>query len=70
MQFLLFATYSLIVKSFEHDLLGTWELDNFFGIPGNRTYIIGWSLMDGLYPVISTAALQLISRFIDGIVVP
>jgi len=69
-QFLLFMTYSLVVKAFEHDLLGTWELDNFFGIPGNRAYILGWSVMDGLYPLISMAGLRFVSRFTDGIIVP
>ncbi len=62
-QFALFAIYSLIVKIAEHALLGTWEHDNFFGIPGNAAYIIGWSLMDGLYPVVSMVGLRIVSRF-------
>lgn len=69
-QFLLFATYSFVVKTFEHDLLGTWELGNFFGIPGNSIYIIGWSVLDGLYPFISKAGVRLVSRFTDGIILP
>lgn len=61
-QFALFAIYSLLVKLAEHALLGTWEHDNFFGIPGNAAYIIGWSLMDGLYPVVSAVGLRVVVR--------
>ncbi len=68
--FLLFAIYSFVVKTFEHDLLGTWELDNFFGIPGNRAYLLGWSLMDGLYAPISKVGLRIVGRFTDGIILP
>lgn len=66
-QFVLFAVFSLIVKAFERYVLGTWELDHFFWFNGNNAYIIGWSLMDGLYPLISIAGLKLVSRFTDGI---
>lgn len=69
-QFVLFMVFSLVVKAFEHDLLGTWELDHFFWFHGNHAYIVGWSMMDGLYPVISSAVLHLLSKFIDGIAVP
>jgi hypothetical protein len=69
-QCLLFSIFSFFVKHTEHELLGTWEHDNFFGIPGNTSYIIGWSLMDGLYPVISRWGLRQFSKIIDGIVVP
>jgi hypothetical protein len=69
-QFALFAIFSFIVKWAELTLLGTWELDHFFGIPGNIAYITGWSLMDGLYPVVSVVGLKLVSRWIDGLVVP
>jgi len=69
-QFALFAIFSFIVKWAEHSVLGTWELDNFFGIQGNMAYIVGWSLMDGLYPVISVGGLRIVSRWIDGLVVP
>lgn len=68
-QFALFAIYSLFVKIAEHALLGTWEHDNFFGIPGNTAYIVGWSLMDGLYPVVSMLGLRLVSR-LDKSVMP
>jgi hypothetical protein len=69
-QFALFAIFSFIVKWAECTILGTWELDHFFGIPGNIAYITGWSLMDGLYPVVSVVGLRLASRWIEGLEVP
>jgi hypothetical protein len=69
-QCLLFAIYSFLVKWAEHAMLGTWELDHFFFISGNMAYIIGWSVLDGLYPIISRAGLGLVSRFVEGVVVP
>ena len=63
----LFAIYSLLVKLAENAVLGTWEHDNFFGIPGNTAYIIGWSLMDGLYPLVSMVGLRVIARFDRGV---
>lgn len=69
-QFALFAIFSFLVKAAEHALLGTWEHDNFFGIPGNAAYILGWSLMDGLYPVVSVLGLSIASRFVRGLVIP
>jgi hypothetical protein len=69
-QYLLFVIFSLLVKAGEHDMLGTWEHDNFFGIPGTRTYIAGWSLMDGFYPLLSAVGLRIASRWIPGLVVP
>jgi len=59
----LFAGASLIVKVAEHLLLGTWDLDHFLHLfPGNASYILGWSLMDGLYPPITLFALRLAGR--------
>ena len=69
-QFALFAIFSFIVKWAEHTILGTWEHGNFFGIPGNIAYITGWSLADGLYPVVSVAGLKYVSRFVSDLVVP
>jgi len=69
-QISLFVIFSFLVKVAERLILGTWEHDNFFGIDGNWAYIIGWSLMDGLYPLISIALLRPLSRFVDGIVAP
>ncbi|MBM2846353.1 MAG: hypothetical protein HW407_1665 [Bacteroidetes bacterium] len=68
-QFVLFAVFSLVVKLIEHIVLGTWEMDSFFGIPGNDAYIVGWSLMDGLYPVLSKLGLTLVARFVRGVIV-
>ena len=67
-QFLLFAIFSFIVKVAERTILGTWELDHFFFIRGNLAYIIGWSLMDGLYPTLSGLALRVLRRFIPGLI--
>jgi hypothetical protein len=69
-QFALFVIYSFIVKWAEHTVLGTWEHNHFFGIPGNLAYIVGWSLMDGLYPVLSTIGLKIVSKFSEGVIVP
>ena len=67
-QFALFAIFSFIVKWAEHEILGTWEMDRFFFIEGNHAYIIGWSLMDGLYPIISAIGLSFVSKFVRGVV--
>ena len=69
-QFALFAIFSFIVKWAEHTILGTWELDHFFFIEGNLAYIIGWSLMDGLYPILSALGLKLVSKFATGVITP
>jgi len=68
--FILFATFSFIVKVAEHTILGSWELDHFFGIPGNWAYITGWSLLDGLYPTLSRLGLKVIAKFVPGVIVP
>jgi len=69
-QFALFAIFSLIVKWAEREILGTWELDHFLFIEGNLAYVIGWSLMDGLYPLLSAILLRIVSRFVKGVVSP
>jgi hypothetical protein len=68
LQCLLFATFSVIVKVFEQVLFGTWEHGHFFGIPGNTAYVLGWSLADGTYPVLSRWGLRLLGRWIPGLV--
>jgi hypothetical protein len=68
-QFALFAIYSFIVKIAERSILGSWEHESFFGFGNNLTYIIGWSLLDGLYPVVSMVGLRLLSR-VDHAVTP
>jgi hypothetical protein len=69
-QFALFAIYSFIVKWAEHEILGTWEMDRFFFIQGNLAYEIGWSLLDGLYPLLSTVGLKIVSKYVEGVVRP
>jgi len=69
-QMALFAIFSFIVKWAERTILGTWELDHFFFIPGNVAYITGWSLMDGIYPIISAFGLRLVSKFMRGVITP
>jgi hypothetical protein len=61
---------SLIVKVAERLLLGTWEHPHFFGIDGNAAYIIGWSVMDFLYPVVSLLFLRLVGRIDRDVFVP
>lgn len=69
-QVILFTTFSLIVKYAEHILCGTWDNDNFFHVfDGNGAYIMGWSLADGLYPLITLYGLRLAARRIPGLVV-
>jgi hypothetical protein len=69
-QSMVFAIFSFLAKEAEHGLLGTWEFDRFFFIGGNAAYILGWSLMDGLYPVISGVALSWLARHFPGVVAP
>jgi hypothetical protein len=69
-QFLLFAIFSFIVKAAEQKLLGTWELDHFFALKGNAAYLLGWSVLDGLYPTISAFAIRILRRRIPGLVDP
>lgn len=69
-QFIAFATFSLVVKVFEHQLFGTWDHDHFFHIfRGNAAYILGWSLADGLYPPLTLFGLRLVKRHISGLIV-
>jgi hypothetical protein len=69
-QLVLFAIFSFVVKVTENKVLGTWEFDRFFFIDGNLAYIIGWSLVDALYPIGSAVVLMIASRFIQGLIVP
>lgn len=69
-QFIVFATFSLIVKYAERLIFGTWELDHFFhALHGNFAYILGWSLADGLYPPLTFYGLQLLGRRVPGLIV-
>jgi hypothetical protein len=69
-QFVFFFIFSYVVKLAEHQILGTWEQDNFFVIPGNLAYMMGWSLVDGLTPVANLIGLTIAARYISGLVVP
>jgi hypothetical protein len=70
LQIVLFTTFSLVVKYAEQKLFGTWDLDNFFGLlDGNGWYVMGWSLADGTYPVLTLFGLRLAARFIPGLAV-
>lgn len=69
-QFVVFATFSLVVKVAEQQLFGTWEHGHFFHVfEGNTAYVLGWSLADGLYPPLTFWALRLLGRWIPGLVV-
>jgi hypothetical protein len=67
-QFLLFFAFSLAVKYAEQWLFGTWEHDNFFGIEGNFWYVLGWSLVDGSYPLLTRFVLRRAARGVPGLV--
>lgn len=69
-QCIVFATFSLIVKYAEQLLFGTWEFDHFFHVlHGNVAYVVGWSLADGLYPVLTFYGLRLLGRWVAGLIV-
>ena len=66
-QFVLFTMLSFAVKLAEHEILGTWTFDRFFFINGQLAYLIGWSVVDGFYPILSGLGLRLASRFVRGL---
>ena len=69
LQFIYFAGFSLIVKFAENYLFGTWEHNHFFWVfKGNLAYIIGWSLMDGLYPMLTNMGLRIVAKLVPGVV--
>jgi hypothetical protein len=41
---------------------------NFFGVDGNGAYVMGWSLADGTYPILTLYGLRLAARWIPGLV--
>ena len=67
-QFLVYFAFSLVVKYAEQALFGTWEHDNFFGIPSNFAYVLGWSLADGTYPMLTRFVLRRVSAGVPGLV--
>jgi hypothetical protein len=70
-QFLMFFAFSMVVKYAEQWLFGTWDHDNFFELfDGNTAYVLGWSLADGTYPILTLFGLRLGARWIPGLVLP
>jgi hypothetical protein len=69
-QFVLFTMLSFAVKLAEHQILGTWTFDRFFFIDGQLAYLIGWSVVDGFYPILSGLGLKLAARYIKGLAAP
>ena len=67
---MLFFIFSFVVKLAQNALLGTWEHPNFFGIPSDVTYMMGWSLVDGMTPVANAIGISIVAKFVDGLVVP
>ncbi len=69
-QFMAFASFSLVVRYAEFKIFGVWEMDHFLHvIRGNDAYIIGWSFIDGFFGVVTMLVLKLFSKWIDGLVV-
>jgi hypothetical protein len=68
LQCVVFAFFSLVVKYWEQLLFGTWEHDNFFGIDGNGAYVLGWSLADGTYPILTLIGLRLAATRIPRLI--
>ena len=69
-QILYFIVFSLIVKYAEKLIFDGWDHNHFFWIfKGNFAYILGWSIMDGLYPIITRIALRIMGRRMSGLVV-
>lgn len=70
-QFMAFAGFSLVVRVSEYNLFGVWDLDHFlFVFQGTDAYIIGWSVVDGLYPIAAFLVLHVFRKFISGLIPP
>lgn len=52
-QFIFFAFTSFIIKMAENMILGSWNMESYFGIHNKYAYIIAMSIVDGFYPIIS-----------------
>ena len=69
-QFMAFAAFSLVVRVAEYNLFGVWDLDHFlFAFRGTDAYIVGWSAVDGFYPIATFLVLRLFSKWISGLIV-
>ncbi len=68
-QFMAFAAFSLVVRYAEYKLFGVWDLDHFlFVFPGTDAFIIGWSFVDGVYPIVTFLVLRLFAKVIPGLI--
>lgn len=69
-QILYFIVFSFIVKYAEKLIFDGWDHDHFMWIfKGNFAYILGWSVMDGLYPIITKFALKIMGKRVPGLLV-
>lgn len=70
-QFLAFAGFSLAVRYAEHKLFDVWNHDHFLYLfRGTEAYILGWSFIDGFYPIAAFLVLRLLAKGVSGLVVP
>ena len=68
-QFMAFALFSLVVRYSEYKLFGVWDHDHFlFAFRGTDAYILGWSFIDGFYPVGAFILLALLRKRVPGLV--
>ena len=68
-QFMAFALFSLVVRYSEYKLFGVWDHDHFlYTFRGIDAYILGWSFVDGFYPIAAFLVLSLFSKKIDGLI--
>lgn len=64
-----FIVFSFIVKYAEQMLFGIWEHDHFFWVfKGNFAYVLGWSIMDGIFPFLTNLVFRILGRFIPGLI--
>jgi hypothetical protein len=68
LQCVVFGFFSLIVKYCEQLLFGTWDQCHFFGIDGNGAYVLGWSLADATYPILTLIGLRLAASRVPGLI--
>ena len=61
-QFIFFAFTSFIVKMAENMVLGSWNMESYFGINSKYAYIIAMSIVDGFYPIISLWILNALGK--------
>ena len=68
-QFMAFAVFSLVIRYAEYRIFGVWDGDHFlFAVDGTDAYIIGWSFVDGFYPMATFLLLRLLKKWINGLI--